>query len=189
MKKKAVYPYKKSLNLCIKEKSPFRPERLVPLLIAVFALAVLFGKFAVADRLIQASKMQTQASILTQRRNTLLAETAGYDELYDEYHRYSTGWMEDNEKLLVRRSEMLDLIESMLMPQSTVREINASGNTLSVTLGGVTLDDTSRFVQALYARDDVENVAVYTASTKDEYTDLAAVSMVITMTQDKGGDK
>ena len=85
---------------------------------------------------------------------------------------------------------MLSLIESELMSGSRVRRVMVGGNVLSVELGDVTLEDTSRFVQKLYQRPDVTNVAVYTASTKDEPGTQATVSMVITMTRvSKGGDQ
>ena len=178
---KAVYPSKVTLNLAMREKSPFSPVKLLPALVLLAALALLFGKFAVADRLAAVDKAQGELAALKEQSAQLEAATAGYDELLELYSHYSVGWMTDEEKLTLPRTELLDLIESELMPASQVRRFSVSGNVLSVELGGITLNDTSRIVQRLYQRPDVTNVAVYTASTKTEKGDQAAVSMVITL--------
>ena len=189
-KKQAAYPSKVTLNLAMKEKSQFAPGKLIPLLLVLIVLASLFGKFAVADRLAEVDLAQAELNALQQRKANLEAATAGYEELSQEYARYSTGWMTEDEQAAVTRAEMLSLIESELMPGSRVQRVSASSNILSVELSGVTLEDTSRFVKRLYQRPDVTNVAVYTASTKYEPGIQATVSMVITMTRvSKGGDQ
>ena len=190
MKKQAAYPSKVTLNLAMREKSQFAPAKLVPLLLILIVLAGLFGKFAVADRLAKVDRAQAELNALQQRKTELESVTAGYEELSREYARYATGWMTEDEQAAVSRTEMLSLIESELMSGSRVRRVMVGGNVLSVELGDVTLEDTSRFVQKLYQRPDVTNVAVYTASTKDEPDTQATVSMVITMTRvSKGGDQ
>ena len=190
MKKQAAYPSKVTLNLAMREKSQFAPAKLVPLLLILIVLAGLFGKFAVADRLAKVDRAQAELNALQQRKTELESVTAGYEELSREYARYATGWMTEDEQAAVARTEMLSLIESELMSGSRVRRVTVGGNVLSVELGDVTLEDTSRFVQKLYQRPDVTNVAVYTASTKDEPGTQATVSMVITMTRvSKGGDQ
>ena len=189
-KKQAAYPSKVTMNLAMKEKSQFAPGKLIPLLLLLVILAALFSKFAVADRLAKVDRAQAELNTLQQRKADLETAAAGYEELSEKYARYSIGWMTEDEQAAVTRLEMLSLIEKELMPGSRVRRVSASGNILSVELGGITLEDTSRFVQNLYQRPDVTNVAVYTASTKDEPGTQATVSMVITMTRvSKGGDQ
>lgn len=178
------------MNLAMKEKSQFAPGKLIPLLLLLVILAGLFSKFAVADRLVKVDRAQSELSVLQQRKADLETATSGYEELSEKYARYSIGWMTEDEQAAVTRQEMLSLVEKELMPGSQVRRVSASGNILSVELSGITLEDTSRFVQSLYQRPDVTNVAVYTASTKDEPGTQATVSMVITMTRvSKGGDQ
>ena len=183
MKKQAAYPSKVTLNLAMREKSQFAPAKLVPLLLILIVLAGLFGKFAVADRLAKVDRAQAELNALQQRKTELESVTAGYEELSREYARYATGWMTEDEQAAVTRTEMLSLVENELMPGSQVRRVSASGNILSVELGRVTLEDASRIVQNLYQRPDVTNVAIYTASTKDEPGSQATVSLVITMTR------
>lgn len=189
-KKQTAYPSKVTLNLAMKEKSQFAPGKLIPLLLLLVILAGLFSKFAVADRLVKVDRAQAELSALQQRKADLEAATAGYKELSEKYARYSIGWMTEDEQAAVTRLDMLSLIEKELMPGSRVRRVSAGDNVLSVELSGITLEDTSRFVQNLYQRPDVTNVEVYTASTKDEPGTQATVSMVITMTRvSQGGDQ
>lgn len=188
-KKQGLYPSKVTLNLAIKEKSEFSPVKLLPLMCVLIVLAALFGKFAVADRLAAASEAEAELSAMRQKRDGLIAATEGYEELSEEYAHYSIGWMTEDEQAAVPRMEMLELIESELMGKSQVRRVSASGNILTVELGGVTLEDIAQFVNDLYGRPDVNNVAVYTASSKDESGNQGAVSMIITMNlPEEGGD-
>ena len=189
-KKQAAYPSKVTMNLAMKEKSQFAPGKLIPLLLLLVVLSVLLGKFGVADRLAKVDRAQAELSALQQRKADLETATAGYQELTEKYSRYSIGWMTEDEQAAVSRSEMLSLVEKELMPGGQVSRVSASGNTLSLELSGITLEDTSRVVQSLYQRPDVTNVVVYTASSKDQPGTQASVSMVITMTRvSKGGDR
>lgn len=186
-RKNDLYPSKVTLNLAMREKSPFSPLKLIPLLVLLLAAAALFSKFAVADRLAAVQRVQADLNALQQHKAELEESTAGYDELLEEYNRYSISWMTEEESQLVLRGDLLALIEEELMPKSQVRSISISGNVISVELGGITLDDTAHLVQRLYQLPSVSNVAVYTASTKTESGDQASVFMVITTTQSEEG--
>ncbi len=187
-KKQGTYPSKVALDLAMREANPFSPAKLLPSLFALLLLAGLFGKFAVADRLAAVDRAETELSALRRQQDALERSTAGYDALSQRYAQYATGWMTEDEQAAVPHTEMLELVESEFMPDCQVRRLSASGNILSVELGGATLENTARFVQKLYQRPDVATVAVYTASTKDESGKQAAVSMLITMRlPEKGG--
>ena len=188
MKKKPVYPSKTSLNLCIREKSALPLQRVIPLLLVVLLVVGVFGKFAVADRFEKLNQAESEVYALEDQRNALKLSLRDFDRVMEEYNHYSVSWMDESELSLVSRTEILNLVESMLRPKCQVRQVSVSGNNVSVTLAGITLDDTSKLVQTLYTLDHVSNVAVYTASTKDEEkSEQATVAMVITMGYDKGG--
>lgn len=188
MKKKAVtYPSKTTLNLCMKEKSVWRPGRVIPMFTALLAAAVLFGKFAVADRLAEVSRQQQILSALETQVQSLEQATADYDDVLEEYRLYSVGWMTDEEQAAVDRVGLLGLIETELMSAASVQQFSTSGNVLSVRLAGITLEDTSRIVQRLYTWPEVTGVSVYTASTQQEQGEEASVSMVITLEQAEEG--
>ena len=186
-KQKTVYPSKATINLAVREKSKWRPGRVVPMFAALLAAAVLFGKFAVADRLARVSRAQQALAAVQSQVDALTERTAGFADLQEEYGRYSVGWMTDEEKAAVDRIDILDLMEGELMAAGTVRQFTVSGNTLSVDLSGLTLEDTSRVVQRLYGWPIVESVAVYNATTQVEDGADAQVSLVVTLTRAEGG--
>ena len=184
--KKAAMPSKKTLNLAMKEKNPLDPRKSVPLIILVILLACVFCKFAVVDRLLKVSELNNRAAILEAEVNTYSEACKDYDDVLAEYSKYSVSWMDEELTSSADRTDMLDLAVQYLMPESDVRSINIAGNTMSVQLGGITLDEASAIVQQLNNLPQVGSVVVYTAATENQYGQAAAVSMVITMTQTGG---
>lgn len=192
MKKNGQYPQKKTINLVIKEKSQFNPGRLIPLLAAVLLAAAAFGKFAVADRMAEVNRAQAALDAAGARAKELTAAIADYDAVQDEYNRYASGWMTEDETALVDRMATIDLIERELMSVGGVKQFALAGNTLSVDLTGVTLSGTSGIVERLYAYPMVLQVEVYTAATGQISGDGALVSLAITLVsgapQTEGGE-
>lgn len=188
--KKNVYPSKTTLNLAMREKSPFRFSKLAPMLAVLLILAGVFGKFAVQDRLSRLDRAREEAAALRQRKAELEQTLETFPAVKAEYDRYATGWMTEEERALVPRERMLCLIEGELMTGGQVLRFAAAGNTLSVELGETTLEQTGQLVQRLYEVPGVTNVSVYTASNKPKQGESGTVSMVITMEQgEKGADE
>ena len=154
-------------NLAQKEKSQFRPQLMIPLLLAVLALVGLFAKFAVYDRYQKLNDAQGRLSQLKSEEAALLSSMADYDDVQQEYNKYSVGWMTDDEKALVFKSDMLKLMEEELAPGGRITEIASSGNVLTCKIAGITLDETSSIVNKLYERGDVLNVAVSSAQSEE----------------------
>ena len=189
-KTKAVtYPTKKTLNLAIKEKSPFRPQKLIPLLLVVLFAVALFAKFAVIDRLNEYYALQDQAADKDMQVARLTQELKEYPEVLEVYSRYSVSWMNADVKATVERTDILDLIEKELVPYASIRNISIAGNTVSLQLGGITLEDASQLVNNIKARDDVSNVSIYSADTKPEVGLNASISMLINVKLPEGGAK
>ena len=188
MKKQTIrYPEKTSINLVIKEKSTWRPGKVLPLMVLVLLLGLAFGKFAVADRLEKLRQEQDALSELQRITATLEDSTADYDSVLAEYSKYSSGWMSEEEAAAVGREIMLDIVEQELMPRATVKSVMISGNSLGVELADITLEETSFIVSRLDSYDSVLNVAVYTANSQVQQGDVAAVSMIITLQKVGGG--
>lgn len=179
--KKAVYPTKRTLNLAIKEKSPFRASRLVPLLLIILVAAFCFSKFAVVDRINEMNQKQAQAAQLAAENTALTVAVQEYPEVYREYIKYSVDWMDYNERTMIDRTDALDIIEKELVPYCAVRSVAITGNTASLQLSGITLQEASGLVQNLVSRDDVADVAVFSADTNNEQGLNASIAMLITM--------
>lgn len=178
-KKSSSYPSKKTLNLCVNEKKSINIALAIPLCLVVIALAALFGKFAVADRISAMNAYRGEIAEYQRRVDSLTDATRDYDEVSQEYARYSVAWMSDAERYLVPRTDMIQLIDDELAQKANIGRVTMSGNKLAVELQDTTLTDTSALVDTLRAREDVDNVAVYTA--KSENGKTTAVSIVVTM--------
>lgn len=196
MKKgKGQYPSKVSINLVIKEKGQFNPGRVLPMLAAVILAALCFGKFAVADRLAQVADARSALNAAVAHQTALENATVDFESMLDEYNRYSSGWMSDEEKALVDRMETVDLIQAELMSAATVKQFAISGSVLTADLSGVSLEKTSRIVERLYTHDIVSQVDVYTAAASQEpggetAAETAVVSLIITLTNGmEGGEE
>lgn len=174
-------PSKQTLNLAMRERSINSPSRILPIAAVLTALVLLFAKFAVVDRLLAVSRVQDQANALDSQLTQIAAENQDYDAVLEEYMRYSSGWMSETEAALVDRNAVFSLLESDVLPMGGLKDLSMTGNTLSLDLTGLSLQDASDILTRLKAREDVLSVSVDTAGTTDDGT-LESVSMVITMT-------
>lgn len=179
-------PQKKTINLVIKEKSQFRPTRVIPLFLLLAALVTAFAKFAVLDRLDHVAAERAKLIGVLAQQSALEASTADYNEVAAQYRRYASNWMNDSERAAVDRMEVLALVEAELMSVAGVEKFSIADNVLSVNLTGITLDQTSVIVQRLNTYPIVSSVSVYTATNQADRTQPGVstqVSMVITLSQ------
>ena len=160
---KKIWPVKGTMNLVIREKTWSSPSRALPVLAVIVIAAALFSKFAVADRLAQVSRAQGQVNQLRQEIVQLQSAYADYSQVEEEYRRYSYGSLSEEELALADRLRVLDLLEEKLMPAAQVKNLAVGGNSLSLTLAGITLEQASGLVAELEGSDIVDSVAVYTA--------------------------
>lgn len=163
MKAKKKLPEKQTINLAMKEQT-HGPFQVVPLLLIVFSLALIFGKFAVADRLARVAAEQETLAALQRQIDDLTKQTADFETVREEYAKYSNNWMSDAERATVDRAQAVALVEGELMGDARVLRYSVQDNVLSVDLGGATLATASDFVSRLEERDDVAGVEVYTAN-------------------------
>ena len=183
--KKKVYPSKQYLNLAVKEKNGIDAKIAIPAIIAVLVLVGLFAKFAVLDRFAKVDAAQTELNNLNVERSIINAKLEDYDATVEEYKKYSVSWMDDVEKALVLKTDMIDLINSEILKNSETRSISISGNTISAQLVGLSLTDTSALIDRLYSRPDVKDVQVYTATTEEAVGGQVIVSLLVTMKQEE----
>jgi hypothetical protein len=159
---KKAWPTKRTLNLVIKEKNLSSPSRSIPLLAAILVAAALFSKFAVADRLAMVNAAQRRVDQAQTALQQLRASYADYDQVSAEFHRYSYGAFTPEEMELVERLQVLNLLEDYVMSAAQVKTLALSGNTLSLTLAGLSLERASTLVASLKSSPIVADVAVYT---------------------------
>ena len=175
--KKKKYPSKTTVNLAIRERSPRRISRVVCFLAILAVLVGLFSKFAVIDRLSAANQAQADAARAQALLNQLLANNSDYESVRVEYSRYFSADLTENGAAAVDCMEVLELIESRLMPRAGISSASFSGSQLSLQL--VDLDYSPI----------VAGVELYTADAGDALAPSAdtSVSMTITLIPEGGG--
>lgn len=171
-------PSKTTLNLVIKEKKELRLERLIPAVIIILVIAVLFAKFAVADRYAALNEAEKELSQERENLNALVSSYADYDEVQEEYNRYT---YEDFDRTIPNRQDVLNLLEKYVFPVSGMRQLSISGKSVSLTLTGMTLEEISRLIAVLEADPLVEKVLVSTTSYSSGNEAIPVASMVISL--------
>ncbi|MDO5445014.1 MAG: hypothetical protein Q4F31_05265 [Eubacteriales bacterium] len=166
---KKVYPSKTTINLAMRDMPSIKFGVAFPLILLILALAAAFSKFAVIDRFEKVREAEAAVAALQSQKTALEKYTANYTDVQNEYVRYSTKWMTDAESGTVPRMDMLSLVEKELAGQYRVLDFSANGNVVSLKIAGGTLQEISRIVTKLYAREDVSSVEIFNASNKETY--------------------
>lgn len=183
------YPSKQSINLAaIKAQNRILTARFVFCVAAILIFAAAFGKFAVADRFVNAAQLQQEVNELQTKADAIKTSTADFADVKQRYDTYCADWLTEDELACVSRTDMLSIVETKIMPRADVVSLSAVGNTLAVNLLASDLEDTAGIVSILDECDEVDGIEIYTASSPstDEGT---VVSLIITMKGEGGAQK
>lgn len=175
--KHAAMPTKTTLNLCVREKSPNRPGRVIPALICCVVFVALFARFGVIGRWQAAAEAEAKAQQVQLELAQLQEYTQNYEQLRLEYARYFADG--GGATTLADRMDLLAMVENPLMAAGRVEYFTVTENVLSAKLSGVALADTAGILARLYQYELVQDVSVYTA---DKDTDTAIPSVLMTIT-------
>ena len=182
IKKNAVqYPSKKTMNF-VHHQSGINLKKLIPALVLVLIIGALFAKFAILDPL---AKRDVALGELTDKQTQLAlinGKLTGYEELAQQYGRYSYGWMNETEVNMVSRMDVLQLVEQEIATKAIIDNMAVNNNVLTLNIHGITLERASTMVRSLEERGLVESAAVYNAVA--EQAEEAEIFMSIIMTKE-----
>ena len=182
IKKNAVqYPSKKTMNF-VHHQSGINLKKLIPALVLVLIIGALFAKFAILDPL---AKRDVALGELTDKQTQLAlinGKLTGYEELAQQYGRYSYGWMNETEVNMVSRMDVLQLVEQEIATKAIIDNMAVNNNVLTLNIHGITLEQASTMVRSLEERGLVESAAVYNAIA--EQAEEAEIFMSIIMTKE-----
>ena len=182
IKKNAVqYPIKKTMNF-VHHQSGINLKKLIPALVLVLIIGALFAKFAILDPL---AKRDVALGELTDKQTQLAlinGKLTGYEELAQQYGRYSYGWMNETEVNMVSRMDVLQLVEQEIATKAIIDNMAVNNNVLTLNIHGITLEQASTMVRSLEERGLVESAAVYNAVA--EQAEEAEIFMSIIMTKE-----
>lgn len=181
-KKKAVQmPSKKTMNFA-RRQSNFNPKKVIPIILVILIVAAVLVKFGIMDPLDKKSAAYSELSYKQVQLAALNAKLADYDELEQEYGRYSYGWMNETEVSLVSRIDALNLVEKQIANKAVVKNMAVNNNVLTLNIKGITLKEASDMVAKLEMNDLVESAAVYNATA--EAAEEAEIFMSIILTKE-----
>ena len=182
IKKNAVqYPSKKTMNF-VHHQSGINLKKLIPALVLVLIIGTLFAKFAILDPL---AKRDVALGELTDKQTQLAlinGKLTGYEELAQQYGRYSYGWMNETEVNMVSRMDVLQLVEQEISTKAIIDNMAVNNNVLTLNIHGITLEQASTMVRSLEERGLVESAAVYNAVA--EQAEEAEIFMSIILTKE-----
>ena len=160
-KKKAVQmPSKKTMNFA-RRQSNFNPKKVIPIILVIVILAAVLVKFGVMDPLDKKTAAYSELSYKQVQLAALNAQLTGYEELEQEYGRYSYGWMNETEVNMVNRMDVLRMVEEEIASKAFIDNLAVNNNVLTLNIHGITLEQASAMVKSLEARGLVQSAAVY----------------------------
>lgn len=156
-------PSKRSMNLYVKVKDGNSWQVIVPL--ALFLILVVFAiyRLGVVDRLNKLASIQSENSRLESQLNELNEQLKSYAELEEEYRRYTTSYLREDEYGLLSRSRVFELLDECTDGIATIKNINIESNQVAVVVDIVSLEDIDIIQDRLEAIPDVDEIKVSTA--------------------------
>lgn len=164
-RRKERLPEKRVMNLYYKPDRTTKPATIA--LYVLFALVCLLGlgKFLVYDIWADTVQARNELAAEETRLAGVMAELTDYGEIRERYQRYSAT---DEERALIDRMEILNLLDSAVGSTAVMDTVVIDGDTVQLQFSGVTLAQTARIVRALEASPIVAHTTVNTASTTRE---------------------
>ena len=176
------YPVKTDINLAIREKKQNKLSTNIPTFIILVIAIAIFSKFAVINRLEQASEAENSATVAQQQLETLKEYTNNYPKVLEEYNALLASKSSLN--VVATPMERLGLVERYLISASQVNSFDVVDDVITAQISGVTLNQISAIYANLMSDPLIENVQVYTASTNDKNNSLTTATMTIQLTVD-----
>ncbi len=136
-------------------------------LLICFGTLLAFGKFLVLDQLAVIDELQATYEGKEQELQTARNANADYEEIKENYLRYTSGYYTEDEATLTDRGTVLDVMEEELADVSGVTEINVDGNVITVNFAADATTDIQELESRLSDMEAVESVS-YASSNMEE---------------------
>ena len=173
-------PVKRSINLIGVGEKRIKVGVALPAIILILIAAAALSKFGVVDRMIAVSNAEREVSRLRGELNDAYRTLEGYGELSEEYAHYTVTGMTNEELTRVDRGDVVELIQRVILPTTTSGTWALTGNQLSLSITGQTLQEINLLVQSLNEEELVDFCTVKTAATDDKYYDILDEDSTVT---------
>lgn len=161
-RRKTEYPVKRYMNLYYKPDRTTKPATVA--LYVLFAAVCMLGlcKILIYDLCVEVMEARYTLEEEEDRLNGVLLELTDYDEVQERYNRYSAT---EEERALIDRMEILNLLDEAVSATADLDSIAISGDTVQIRFSCATLAQTAEIVRRLEASPIVAGITVSTAST------------------------
>ncbi len=168
-------PVKKSINMAVvgQKKTKISTAILAVILIIVAAAAI--GKFLVMDRLAEVDREQKKVRDLRTQLSEANAKLDSFGELKEKYAHYTFADMTSEELKRVERSDVVELIERVVLPAAELKSWTVKQNELTLNVTLDTLQDTNMLAQVLSEEAMVDFATVKNAVTNEIKKDEAPI--------------
>ena len=180
LKKNAVVvPAKKTMNF-VHHQSSFSLKKVLPIILVIVIVGAIFAKLGFIDPLAKKTAAYNELTLKQEQLAAINTKLAGYNELANEYGRYSYGWMNETEVSMVSRMDVLRLVEEEIASKAYIDNLAVNNNVLTLNIHGITLEQASAMVKSLEERGLVESAAVYNAVAEDAEEAEIFMSIILT---------
>ena len=160
-------PVKKSINLALVGQKKTRVTTVLLAVILIIIAAAAIGKFLVMDRLAEVDREEQKVRDLRTELSAANAKLDSFGELQETYAHYTFADMTGEEMRRVERSDVVDLIERVVLPAAELNSWNVKENQLTLNVTMDTLQDTNLLAQILNDEAMVEFATVKNAVTNE----------------------
>ena len=170
--------FRSQINLALAGQKKKHYFVAIPAIGVIVVVAGAIGKFAVADRLVQMSEVQSAASELQKQVDDITAYIDSFGDLQETYAHYTYQGLTSDELSYLNRPDVLHLMKDVIFPKVTVSSWSVSGNQLTLPVTGENLSDINSLVQQLEQEPVVDYCNVMTAVTDGNTETEAAADKV-----------
>lgn len=156
-------PTKTEINLAAVGEKHVNGLIAIPAILLIFAVAALFSKFLVYDRMMEVRQAWREVDQLQTQLDEGYEELADYQELADLYAHYTYSGMTREEQERISRVEVLSVLDRVILPEAGIDSLSIESNRMTLNMTGSTLQEINLLVQQLEADRLVDFCTVTTA--------------------------
>ncbi len=160
-------PVKRSINMATVGEKKTRATTVILVFLLVLIAIAAFSKFLVMDRLEVVNQEEQKVRDLRTQLSAANAKLDSFGELKEKYAHYTFADMTNEELRRVERSDVVELIERLVMPNAALNSWNVKQNQLTLNVTLDTLQDTNELAQLLNEDPMVEFATVKNAVTNE----------------------
>ena len=183
LKKAPQYPDKIYVNMLKGQVRKISKTAILVILLIVVAAGA-FVKFMVLDQLAALRAAQKNYERVEAELTAIQTENADYDEVSQKYAQVTEWYLTDEEKAIINKVDVLDMLEADVMPFVDVKNIKVSGNTVTVTTDVTDMQVVSRILYNLQTDDrNLSATVTTTAAAKSAVSgEMVTASIIIQYT-------